>query len=138
MNSFTNASFNDVEKVNGSLAVEGDWDKSSLTMGTIIDKTCGEISVTVSTNQNPILYSTWRYYVYKVSASKTPIGEPIDSGVIPPMQGNSSFTIVSTKVVENGTYQFKLRRPMGHPGNVEPDGYSYIWSDPITVTDCTQ
>ncbi len=139
----TNASLNDIEEVTGSLTVniphstEEDWDKSSLNFdGATTTGTCGKISTTINTNDNPMLFSIWVFDVYKMKSGNTPDGESLDSGTVPFMKANSSTIISSENIVENGIYKFRIRRPLGHPGKSDPDGYSYFWSDPIEVNDC--
>jgi YqxM protein len=149
LNSYTNASYNDIEEVNNSLQVNwgipdvDEWDKSSLNFdGSIVTGTCGKITTTINTGENPIIYSTWRYFVYKVpdKGKKEPIGDAKDTGVVPLMKGNSTVILESTKIIENGTYRFQVRRPLDHPGNSDLDenGYSYFWSDPIEINNCSK
>lgn len=148
LNSFTNASFNDVEELDSSLHVSwyiDDWDKSSLSFdGMQSGGKCGRVYAGISRGKNPIQFSTWKYDVFKVSESKTPIGNPIDTGFVSKEDINESdrvATMVSNKITENGKYQFRVRRPLGHPGNNQPDpeGYTYMWSEAvIEVKDCTQ
>jgi YqxM protein len=148
LNSFTNAAFNDVEEQDASLHVSwyiDDWDKSSLSFdGMQKGGQCGRIFSDISRGENKIIFSTWVYEVFKVSKSKTPIGEAIDSGVVSKNdinQPDRTARLVSEKITENGKYQFRVRRPLGHPGANQPDeqGYSYIWNDGvIEVKDCVE
>jgi YqxM protein len=148
LNSFTNAAFNDVEEQDASLHVSwyiDDWDKSSLSFdGMQKGGQCGRIFSDISRGENKIIFSTWMYEVFKVSKSKTPIGEAIDSGVVSKNdinQPDRTARLVSEKITENGKYQFRVRRPLGHPGDNQPDeqGYSYIWNDGvIEVKDCVE
>ncbi|MEL3970698.1 amyloid fiber anchoring/assembly protein TapA [Rossellomorea oryzaecorticis] len=148
LNSFTNAAFNDVEEQDASLHVSwyiDDWDKSSLSFdGMQKGGQCGKIFADISRGENKIIFSTWVYEVFKVSKSKTPIGEAIDSGVISKNEINQSdrtARLVSEKITENGKYQFRVKRPLGHPGDNQPDeqGYSYMWNEGvIEVKDCVE
>jgi hypothetical protein len=105
---------------------------------------CGRIFSDISRGENKIIFSTWMYEVFKVSKSKTPIEEAIDSGVVSKNdinQPDRTARLVSEKITENGKYQFRVRRPLGHPGDNQPDeqGYSYIWNDGvIEVKDCVE
>jgi YqxM protein len=148
LNSFTNAAFNDVEEQDASLHVSwyiDDWDKSSLSFdGMQKGGQCGRIFADISRGENKIIFSTWVYEVFKVSKSKTPIGDAIDSGVVSKNDINQSVRtarLVSEKITENGKYQFRVRRPLGHPGDNQPDeqGYSYMWNEGvIEVKDCVE
>jgi YqxM protein len=141
----TGAYFNDTERIENYFHAKWDedkWDKSSLDFdGSVVRCVEGRIFSTIknSSDDADMTFSTWRYFVFKVSASKTPIGDPIDTGVVPFLDAGGSGEISSTGNFEDGMYQFKLRRPKERPGGQrEADGYSYIWSDVITVPDCKE
>lgn len=137
----TSAYFNDVETIDNYLHVNWDgpdqdeWDKSSLTFdGSTAGGTCQRIYNTISNSgdaENSL--STWRFYLYEVNEQNQIDGDAIDTGVVPAIPPGQSDQIESTKIQENKSYRYVVRRPLGHPGKNNPDenNYSYIKSDHI-------
>jgi YqxM protein len=138
----TGAYFNDTEVIQNSFHASWDndeWDNSSLEIkGTTAwaDK-CNVYTTIKNDGDEANTISTWRYYIYKF-VDNEPIGDPVATGIVPTIPSGGVGEI-SDVVTENGEYKFTVRRPLGHPGNNNPDedGYSYLgWSQLITVTQC--
>ncbi len=155
--SYTNAAFNDIETVTASLSVwteddppETDWDRSSLSFdedGIALNKgaTCEppKVFAEIYNSGETITFSEWAWELYKVDGMSqgvpVTVGAALDSGVVPAIAKEQIGTIQSTvSLPGNGDYRFKVRRPLDHPGENHKDeeGYSYIWSEVIKVTDC--
>lgn len=150
LTSDTGAAFNDVEVIKNKLHVKWDlpesdvdtWDNSSLDMnGSQVSADGCSIYVTIKNDGDEAnSISTWRYFVYKLDGNGDPSGEPVNTGIVPVIESGQPGEIESN-VLENGEYKLRVRRPLGHKGNNQPDenGYSYLgWSDVIEVNGCQE
>nr|WP_304218545.1 amyloid fiber anchoring/assembly protein TapA [Fredinandcohnia onubensis] len=151
LNTFTNAAFNDVEQATASLHVQwptepeenNEWDKSSLSFdGSTAWGACSGIYSSIKNGGEDMQYSTWKYFVFKITDNKKPpASEAIYSAIVPNLNKGEVGELSFTNVTENGNYRFAVRRPLGHEAKNNPDenGYTYIWSDNIIeVKDCAQ
>jgi YqxM protein len=139
LNSFTNASFNDVEEVTASLHVNwpvAEWDKSSLDF----DKgslqrggTCSPpyIFAEIYNDGEDMTFSTWSWELFEVSNGKTPVGPSLDNGVVPKILSGKKGKIESSGTVNSdGKYRFKVTKP-------ERPGQDAIWSEEIEISVCS-
>nr|WP_290369511.1 amyloid fiber anchoring/assembly protein TapA [Pseudoneobacillus rhizosphaerae] len=142
LNSFTNASFNDVEELSSSLHVNwpvDEWDKSSLDF----DKgslqrggTCNPpyIFAEIYNDGEDMTFSTWSWELFEVgngNLSKTPIGPSLDNGVVPKILSDKKGKIESSGTISsNGNYRFKVTK-------TERPGQDTIWSEKIEISGCS-
>ena len=163
LNSFTNASFNDIENVTAAFSVCHDfdgtddecnelpdqWDKSSLE----VDKKnpnyfCTQegtkLTMYYSNKGEDMTFSKWEWQLYKVESSgggqkMKPIGDAIDGGFLPNIMKNQSGELSTIiKQLDKGYYAFKVLRPSGHGngnsgGNNKEDGRSFMWTEKVEV-----
>ncbi len=147
LNTFTNASFNDIENVNASLHVswpwpnEEEWDKSSLDFdpqGTTLKRggSCNppNIFAEIYNGGEDMTYSTWTWELFRVgkgNQSKVPQSPALDSGEVEKIQSGKIGKIESNASLDgNGDYRFKVTKP-DRPGN------PFIWSEVIEINDCS-
>jgi YqxM protein len=142
LNSFTNASFNDVEGLSSSLHVNwpvDEWDKSSLDF----DKgslqrggTCDPsyIFAEIYNAGEDMTFSTWSWELFEVgngNLSKTPVGPALDKGEVPKILSGKKGKIESSGTISsNGKYRFKVTKP-------ERQGQVTIWSERIEISGCS-
>ncbi|MGD7022841.1 hypothetical protein ACQCVK_09625 [Rossellomorea vietnamensis] len=143
LNSYTNASFNDVEQAGVHIKWEI-WDKSSLSFnGQESGGQCGNVYADIKRGNVLVTDSVWQFELFEVSKAKTPIGAPIDTGEVPKgeINQNGVARLISNKVTENGSYQFRVTRPPGHKAKNQPDeeGATHIWNEGlIIIEDCNE
>jgi YqxM protein len=143
-NTFTNAAFNDIEEINASLHVKwpiDEWDNSSLDFdpdGVELDRggTCipPYVYAEIYNDGEDMTFSTWTWELYKVqNGQKIPISPVLESGEVPMIQANTISLIKTSNLqsLTEGTYRFKVNKP-------DRPGQDAIWSEPITVSGCTQ
>jgi YqxM protein len=144
INSFTNASFNDVEELQASLHVSwpvDEWDKSSLDFdpsSKTLERggTCSPtpfVYAEIFNDGEDMTFSTWTWELFKVKKGKNPISGVLDSGEVETIKAQQIGIIQTSSQLQNldgnGTYRFKVTKP-DRPGN------DAIWSEPIEIKDC--
>ncbi|MHC0037573.1 amyloid fiber anchoring/assembly protein TapA [Pseudoneobacillus sp. C159] len=147
LNSFTNASFNDVEELSASLHVkwpfdednQNPWDKSSLafsTSGLKRGATCSPpyIYAEIYNSGADMTFSIWSWELFKVGkgkASKTPQGPALDSGIVEKIKSDNKGRIDSSSTqLTDGNYRFKVTKP-------DRPGQDHIWSEVIEIKNCS-
>ncbi|MBS8266600.1 amyloid fiber anchoring/assembly protein TapA [Mesobacillus boroniphilus] len=144
LNTYTNAAFNDVEKVRASVQVSwpiDEWDKSSLSFnfaGLERGGSCDPpyVFTDVYNAGEDMTFSTWKWELFMVGEgkdSKNPISPVLESGEVPQITANKAGRIETSNLQSlpgNGQYRFKITKP-AHPGK------EAIWSDVIKVSDCS-
>ncbi|WP_157724809.1 SipW-dependent-type signal peptide-containing protein [Virgibacillus phasianinus] len=125
--SSTNASFNDIEEVSGTITV-GTWemDKPDINGITFIsqDGNCNEITAVIQNDMdaNTTGESSLKYEVYKLENGKQ---LKVASGDIPQLKPSEEKELTFNTSGESGKYKFKV---------FQRSGEDELWGEPITVT----